>query len=87
MYNLTLNSLDDDLVSTIQRLAERDDITEDQAALKLLRKGAGLEDDAPGNGKIGNALDEFVGDWTKEEAAEFDATVAELRVIDESMWR
>ena len=87
MYNLTLNALDEDLVSTIQRLAERDDIPEDQAAVKLIRKGAGLEDETSANGKIGNSLDEVIGTWTEEEAAEFDAAVAELRVVDESMWR
>ena len=87
MNSLTLDELDDDLIAAIRRVAEGDNSTENEAAMKLLRKGAELEDVAPVNGKVGNSLDEFIGTWTKEEAEEFDAAVAELRVIDESMWR
>ena len=91
MKSLTLNELDEYLVARIRQEAERHGITEEQAALKLLRKGAELDekldDQATSNGKIGNSLDEFFGTWTEEEAAEFDAAIAELRVIDEAMWR
>lgn len=87
MNTLTLSEFDDDLVAAIRHVAERDRTSESQAALKLLRKGAGLEGGETANGKVGNSLDDFIGTWTKEEAEEFDAAVAELRVIDESMWR
>lgn len=87
MNKLTLRGLDDDLVAEIRRVAERDGISESRAALKLLRKGAELEDSAPANGKIGNSLDDFIGTMTPEEAAEIDAAVRELRTVDKSMWR
>ena len=87
MNELTLNQLDDDLIATIRHVAERDSISEKQAALKLLRKGAELEDVAPTNGKVGTSLDEFIGTMSPEEAAEIDAAVRELRTIDKSMWR
>ena len=87
MNTMTLNELDDELVATIRRVAERDKMSEKQAALKLLRKGAALEEEAPSNGKVGDSLKDVIGTWTKEEAEEFDAAVAELRVIDDSMWR
>ena len=87
MNTLTLSELDDDLVATIRHVAERDRTSENQAALKLLRKGAGLEDRAPSKGKIGNSLDDFIGTMSPEEAAEIDAAVRELRTVDKSMWR
>lgn len=87
MNTMTLNELDDDLVAKIRRVARRDDSTENEAALKLLRKGAELDEEAPPNGKVGNSLDDFIGTMTPEEAAEIDAAVRELRTVDESMWR
>lgn len=87
MNSLTLDELDDDLVATIRRVAERDNSTENEAALKLLRKGAGLEDGETANGKVGNSLDDFIGTMSPEEAAEIDAAVRELRTVDKSMWR
>ena len=87
MNKLTLNQIDDSLIAAIRRVAERDSTSENQAALKLLRKGAGLEEEAPSNGSIGKSLKDRIGTWSKNEAEEFDAAVAELRVIDESMWR
>ena len=87
MNKLTLNQLDDDLIAAIRLAAERDNSTENEAALKLLRKGAGLEDVEPANGKVGNSLDDFIGTMSPEEAAEIDAAIRELRTIDKSMWR
>ena len=87
MNQIVLSGFDDELAASIRQVAEREHISVEQAALKLLRNGARLEVKPKPAGKIGNSLDEFIGTWTKEEAAEFDAAVAELRVIDEEMWR
>ena len=32
-------------------------------------------------------LDWFIGSWTREEADEFDAALAEMRVIDPELWK
>ena len=87
MNTLTLSELDDDLVATIRHVAERDNTSENQAALKLLRKGAGLEDDVSSNGKVGSSLDEFIGTMSHDEATRIDEAISELRAIDKSMWR
>ena len=68
-------------------MAQRDAISENEAALKLMRKGAGLDERVPAKGKIGNALDEFIGTWTKEEAAEINEAIKELRTVDRSIWQ
>ncbi len=87
MDQIVLKGIGADVVASVRRVAERDDISENEAALKLLRKGAELEDDAPTNGKIGNALDEFVGTISPQEAEEINEAIKELRVVDESIWR
>ena len=87
MDQIVLKGIGADVVASVRRVAERDDISENEAALKLLRKGAELEDDAPANGKIGHSLDHFMGTWSEEEAAEMQALLAENHVVHESDWR
>ena len=91
MKSLTLNEVDDDLVAEIRQVAECHGITEEQAALKLLRKGAELDEEldvqAAPNGKIGNALDDFVGTMSHEEATQIIEAIQELRMVDKSIWR
>ena len=91
MKSLTLNEVDDDLVAEIRQVAECHGITEEQAVLKLLRKGAELDeeldDQAAPNSKIGNSLDEFIGTMSHEEAEEIDNAIKELRMVDKSIWR
>ena len=87
MRQLTIPDFDDDLDASVRRLAEVEGISHDQAALKLLRKGAGLADSEKPSGPVGNSLDHLFGTWTVEEAAEFDAAVAIFEKIDEEAWK
>ncbi len=87
MRQLTVRGFDDELSSRLRRLAKRDGISLNQAALKLLRKGAGLTDIAGGADTIGNSLDHLIGTWSAEEADELLSTLRELDTIDESIWR
>lgn len=84
MQQLTVRGFDDELSDRLKGLAEREGISLNQAALRLLRKGAGLPETS---GPIGNSLDHLFGVWTQEEADEFDAAVAEFDTIDESAWQ
>ena len=87
MRQLTILNLADDLDACVRRLAEVEGISHDEAALKLLRKGAGLADFSKPSGPVGNSLDHLFGIWTEEEAADFDASVAVFEVIDEEAWK
>ena len=75
------------LADRIRRLAKRDGTSLNQAALKLLRKGAGLADPGQGPDTVGSSLDHLIGSWSDEEAAELDAALEEFEVIDEASWR
>ncbi len=87
MQQLTVRGFDDELSARLRRLARREGISLNQAALRLLRKGAGLTDDGRGSDTVGSSLDDFFGSWTAEEADAVEAAIAEFKVIDEEMWR
>ena len=87
MNQLTVRGFDDELSDRLRALARREGISLNQAALRLLRKGAGLTDGGAGRGKVGSSLDDFIGSWTAEEADAFDAAIQDFEVIDEEMWR
>ena len=86
MHQLTVRGFDDELSRRLRRLAKRDGISLNQAALKLLRKGAGLTDSAEGADTIGNSLDHLIGTWSAAEADEMLSALRELDTIDESAW-
>ena len=87
MNQLTVRGFDDELAERIQRLAKRDGTSLNQAALKLLRKGAGLADPNHRADTVGSSLDHLIGTWSEDEASELDAALEELDVIDEAAWR
>ena len=87
MNQLTVRGFDDELAERIQRLAKRDGTSLNQAALKLLRKGAGLADPAQKADTVGASLDHLIGSWSDDEAAKLEAVLQEFEVIDEDAWR
>lgn len=70
-HQLTIR-YDDALAREIEDLARREGVSRNQAVLRLLRKGAGIEERAEEEGVIGSSLDWFFGSWTEEQAREFD---------------
>ena len=80
-----MRGLGEELSSRIRDLARREGISLNRAALRLLRRGAGLEESEPDT--VGDSLDDHIGTWSEEEAAEFDAAVGDLEKIDEALWR
>ncbi len=87
MNQLTVRGFDDELSASVRRLAKREGISLNQAALKLLRKGAGLTDGTGGADTIGSSLDHLIGAWTPVEADEMDAALEEFETIDEAAWK
>lgn len=87
MNQLTIRGFDKRLDRRIRELARREGLSLNQAVLKLLRRGAGIEDGAPDSRTVGSSLDDLIGTWSDEEAREFNAAVADFEAIDEGMWR
>ena len=87
MNQLTIRGFDDDLSASVRRLAKREGISLNQAALRLLRKGAGLTDGSRGSDVVGSSLDHLIGRWTPAEADELDSALEEFGTVDEAIWQ
>lgn len=89
MNQLTLRGFDAELERRIRDLAKREGISLNQAALRLLRKGAGLTRPEKGesNETIGHALDAVIGTWNEEEALEFKEAVRDFERVDDDQWQ
>lgn len=83
MNQMTVRGFDDELDAVIRGLANQEGISLNQAALRLLRKGAGLTDEYKGNPKaIGTGLDDLFGVWSQDEADSFDAALEVFGTVD-----
>ena len=87
MQQLTIRALEDDLEVVLRRTAKEHHTSLNKAALMLMRRGAGLEPEHADPQRVGDNLDRYLGSWTAEEAAAFDAATADLRNIDPEFWR
>ena len=87
MKQLTLRGLDDELSESIRSLAKREGTSLNQAALKLLRKGAELSDGSLDTGTVGSSLDHLIGTWSLDEADQFESALRDFEKIDESLWK
>ncbi len=87
MNQLTVRGFDDSLSSSLRRLARKEGISLNQAALRLLRQGAGLTSSGDRGNSIGSTLDHLIGTWTKEEADQIDSALQEFESIDEAAWK
>lgn len=86
MNQRTVRGLDDELSAAVCRLAKTEGISLNQAALRLLRKGAGLTDSKENSNTIGASLDDLIGTWSQDEAERFDAALEIFETVDESAW-
>ena len=86
MNQITVRGFDEELRDSIQRLATDEGISLNQAALRLLRRGAGLSDVGENSNTVGDSLDHLIGKWTREEADKIDTALMDFETIDESVW-
>lgn len=87
MKQLTIRGFSKELAKRIRELALREGISLNRAALRLMRRGAGLEDSTMRQNVVGSSLDDLIGTWSDEEASEFMESVEDFGQIDESMWK
>lgn len=84
-HQLTIR-YDEEIARKIDALAKREGISHNKAVGRLLRRGAGLVENAEDQDVIGDALDWFVGSWSQEQADEFEEVTAGFEMTDEDLW-
>ena len=85
MRQLTIRGFDLELEQKIRSLSQREGISMNKAALRLLRKGAELSDDKATK-RVGSRLDKYAGTMSKHEARELLDSIASSDQIDPDMW-
>jgi hypothetical protein len=82
---ITLRGLEPRLLEEIRRLSQEENLSLNQAALRLLKKGAGLT--APKERRvIGSRLDGWIGTWTEAEARRFLDGIRSCEQVDKGFW-
>lgn len=85
MNQLTIRGFDDELADCIRNLARREGISLNHAVMRLLRRGANLDEgDAD---VVGSSLDHLMGTWADEDADAIDRALGDFSRIDETMWK
>jgi hypothetical protein len=84
---LTIRRIDDSLELELRALARAEDLSLNQAAIKLLRKGAGLAIEKPERAVIGDAFDWIIGSLSAAEGQKLDEELKAFSAIDERLWR
>lgn len=87
MKQLTVRGFDKDLERRLREVAKARGVSLNQAALILLREGAGLEAPRPRANVVGDSLDDLIGSWSRPEEAEFLRALSDLEEIDPALWR
>ena len=87
MNQLTISGFDEELTDKIQHVANQEGISLNQAALKLMRFGAGLGQPKDASDTVGTSLDHLIGTWTREESDELNNALKDFDQIDEYMWK
>ncbi len=87
MNQITVRGFDDDLNASLRRLAKREGISLNQAALKLLRRGAGLSDGSAYPDTVGTSLDHLIGIWSQEDFDQMEDALAGFETIDQAAWK
>jgi hypothetical protein len=87
MSQLTVRGFDEDLEREIRRLADHEDISLNKALIRLLRRGAGLDEDGSSRDRVGTSLDHLAGTWSDEQAREFEGIQRDFEGIDPELWK
>ena len=85
MKHLTLRNIEPEVVMILEKMVREEGLSLNQAALKLLRRGAGVFSGRK-LPRIGNSLDQFIGTMTREEETEFLEATKSTRGIDQELW-
>lgn len=84
---LTVRGLDDDIADRLRQHAEQSGQSLSQAALDLLRRGAGLTAKPAPATRIGHSLDPWFGTWEADESQAFTDAVADFSRLDPELWK
>lgn len=87
MKQLTVRGFDPELERRLRARAREKGWSLNRAALDLLRRGAGVAQSEATPLGVGTALDEFVGTWSADEAAQVLQGTEVFEAVDLELWQ
>lgn len=86
MNQLTVRGFDKELERRLRQVAKERGVSLNQAALVLLREGAGLGRDRSPAHIVGESLDHLIGSWSASDERVFRQAVDVFETIDPNLW-
>lgn len=86
MTQLTVRGFDKALARRIREVSKARGLSLNQAAVLLLRQGAGLAP-AETSARVGDSMKALIGAWSREEEAQFRRAVRPLEEVDGEFWK
>ena len=86
MNQLTVRGFDKELERRLRQVAKERGVSLNQAALILLREGAGLGRDRRAAQVVGDSLDDLIGSWSADDQRAFHHAVEAFETIDPNLW-
>lgn len=86
MNQLTVRGFDKELERRLRQVAKERGVSLNQAALILLRDGAGLGRDRGPAHVVGDSLDHLIGCWSTDEERAFRKATKVFETIDPHLW-
>jgi hypothetical protein len=86
MKAVTLRSLPPHVAEAIRKEANRKGMSLNKAVISLLENRVGAREKKIRQTRH-HDLDDLAGSWSKQEAAEFDKSLADQRTIDPDLWK
>jgi hypothetical protein len=87
LKQLTVRGFDSALERQLRLEARSGGMSLNQAALRLLRRGAGLSRDRAAADEVGPALDHLIGTWSEADARKLQQATAVFERVDEEFWK
>jgi hypothetical protein len=89
LRQLTVRGFGNALERRLRALARSERISLNEAALRLLRRGAGLAPHGDGEppDAVGSSLDHLAGTWSQADVTEFTSVVGPTEKVDEGFWK
>ena len=86
LKQLTLRGFDKELERRLRNEAKANGTSLNRAALKLMRRGTGLDASAAAN-VVGSGLDHVIGTWSESDERSLRSATAVFERVDEDFWR
>jgi hypothetical protein len=86
MNQLTVRGFDPALARRIREVAKARGLSLNQAAVLLIRQGAGLAPAEPAS-CVGDSMKELIGTWSREEEEEFRRAIRPFEEVDPDFWK